>query len=340
MNKTLSSIIIVVTLLLITFVAGRYAYTAYPSLFGSLFGIPPEVAEAPAAQLGGSLIMTMKPSIPVGSPAAIYAVSPQNGSVKKIDDTHDYFAPSFSSDGRVAVATSIGSSSVALALVKVSDKDHPIFVVPPAPALSPGASSWSQDNKYVVYEAITALPTPGDLAIENSRIVLLDILTGAQKTLDEGVSPLFMKDGSVLYVKSDGIYRIDIQGLVASSSAESAVRVAYFEGYKASRRSKLAVSHDGTKLVAVHPSSNVFIAYTISNPSFSLSYKGSVSERALYPVFSPDDRSIAFIVADTDADGHITKTLMTADTGTLEAHKLLSLAPYTNTALSLAAWVQ
>lgn len=337
MNKILSSLIIVMTLLIIIAVGVRYAYMAYPSLFGV---VPPE-KEIPVAQLAGSLIMTMQPSVPVGSAAAIYAVSPQTGAVKRIDDTHDYFAPSFSSDGRVAVTTSLGTSSIALAIVKVSDKDNPTFVVPPAPALVPGASSWSNDNKYVVYEAITALPSPEDVSIESSRIILLDTQTGAQKTLDTGASPLFLKDGSILYLKQDGIYRIDAEGLTASSSAESAERVAYFDGYTASRTSRISASHDGTKLAASHPLSNGLVAYTMSvSPAFTLTDKGGIKEQALDPVFSPDDRSIAFIEIGADGDGHTTKNLMIADTRTLEVHVLLKLAPYTNIALSLGAWVQ
>lgn len=337
MNKILSSLIVVMALLIMIFVGGRYTYMAYPSLFGV---VPPQ-KEIPVAQLAGSLIMTMQPSIPVGRPTAIYAVSPQTGAIKQIDDTHDYFAPSFSSDGRVAVATAEGSSSVVLAIAKVADTDHPEFVVPPAPALMPGASSWSSDNKYVVYEAITALPTAEDSAIENSRIVLLDTQTRVQKILDVGASPLFMKDGSILYLKSDGIYRIDGDGLTASSSEESAERVAYFEGYTASRISRIAVSHDATLLAASHPQSNGLIAYTISSSSvFALSDKGGVKERALDPVFSPDDRSIAFIEIGTDAYGHATKNLIIADTRTFTTHTLLNLAPYTTTALSLGAWVK
>jgi len=339
MNKTLSRIIIGVTLLLIIGVAAQYAYTAYPSLFG----VTPEVVVVPVApQLAGSLIMTLQPSIPLGSHAAIYAVSPQTGSMKKIDDTHSYFAPSFSSDGRVAVATSLGNSAVALALVKVSDKDHPTYVVPPTPALFPGAASWSSDNKYVVYEAITALPTPGDPAIENSRVVLLDTLTNAQKMIDVGVSPLFLKDGSILYIKQDGIYRIDAQGLTASSSAKFAKRVAYFEGYEASRRSKLALSHDNTKLLITHPSVGLFAGYsiTVNQKPALVSVFSLITREVLYPVFAPDDRSVSYVEVTKDADGHFTKTLMTADTRTFEAHKLLSLAPYTDVALSLAAWIQ
>jgi len=338
MNKTLSYFIIGVTLLLLVTGAGRYAYTTYPSLFGK----PPIVKqELPEPGLNGSLIMTLRPQVPINSPSAIYAVSAQNGAVKKVDESHNFFSPSFSTDGRVAVTAALDSASVALAIVKASDKNHPTYVVAPAPTLTPGASSWSPDNKYVAYEAVSALPAIDDIAIENSRIVLLDVATGAQKILDTGASPLFVKDGSVLYVKSDGIYRIDADGLAASSSAESALRVAYFDGYQASRLSRIALSHDGVALVASHPQSNGFVAYAVSTSSpFAMTDRGGVKARVLYPAFSPDDRSIAFVELGTDAEGRTTKSLMIADTRTLQAHVLLDLAQYTNDALSIGAWIK
>jgi|GEM_PF-2669091 len=338
MNKTLSRVIIAVTSLLIIVVVGRYAYMEYPALFGMTPVVEQKLA---APQLNGSLILTMRPSVPARSPAAIYAMSTQDGTLKKVDDSHDFFSPSFSTDGRVAVTAALDSTSVVLAIVKANDKTHPTYVVAPAPTLTPGASSWSPDNKYIAYEAVTALPAIDDIAIENSRIVLLDVTTGAQKILDTGASPLFVRDGSVLYVKSDGIYRIDADGLAASSSAESALRVAYFDGYQASRMSRIALSHDGVALTASHPQSNGFVAYAVSTSSpFTLTDKGGIKARVLYPVFSPDDRSIAFVELGTDADGHTTKNIMIADTRTLQAHVLSNLTKYTNDALSIGAWIK
>lgn len=337
MNKTLAPVVIVVTALLIILVGGRFAYIGYTSLYPAA----PAPKVLPAAQVSGSLILTMQLAIPAGSPAAIYAVTAQDGAVKKVDDTHDYFAPSFSSDGRVAVTAGLGNSAMALALVKVSDRANPTFIVPPAPALFPGASSWSGNNKYVVYEAITSLPTPADIAIDSSRVILLDTETGAQKIVDVGASPLFLKDGSILYLKHDGIYRIDAAGLSASSSEETAERVAYFNGYEATRMSRIAVSHDGLSLVVSHPESNGLVGYAAStSPQFVLRDLGGIQGKALFPVFSPDDRSIAFISVGADDAGRTTKNLMMADTRTLTTHTLLSLAPYTDAALSLGAWVQ
>ena len=162
-----------------------------------------------------------------------------------------------------------------------------------------------------------------------------------QKILDVGVSPLFLKDDSVLYLKHDGMYRIDATGLAASSSGEVAERVAYFSGYEATRMSRIAVSHDGLALVVSHPESDGLVAYVAStSPEFVLRDLGGVKGKALFPVFSPDDRSIAFIGLGADDEGRTTKNLMIADTRTLATHTLISLAPYTDAALSLGAWVK
>jgi hypothetical protein len=338
MNKTLSRIIIGVTLLLIIGVAAQYAYTAYPSLFG----VTPEVVVVPVApQLAGSLIMTLQPSIPLGSHAAIYAVSPQTGSMKKIDDTHSYFAPSFSSDGRVAVAAGIGSSSLQLMVVKVSDKNNPDFVVPPAPALAPGTSAWSADNKYIVYDAIAALPTVDDNDIANARVVLLDVVTGTQKILDVGTSPLFLKDGSVVYIKSDGVYRISAQDLVAPSSAQSATRVVYFNAISATRSSHVALSHRGDTLIVSHPFSGLFVGYRVSYAhGVALAETSRVAETGISPVFSLDDKSVAFISISSDAEGHTTKSLAIADLTTRKKVVVKDLSMFTNNSLSLTAWVR
>ena len=337
MNKTLSSVVIAVTSLLIIVAVGRYAYTEYPAFFGKT----PIAEQKPVAPLlNGSLIMTMRPQVPINSPSGIYAISAQGGTVKKVDDAHDYYAPSFSTDGRVAVTAAVGSSSVQLMLVKVSDKDHPKFVIPPSPTLVPGASSWSLDNKYIVYEAVSALPTVDDISITNSRIILLDVTTGVQKILDTGASPLFAKDGSVFYLKSDGIYRIDADGLAASSSAEHAARVAYFEEYQASRNSRLALSHDGAMVIASHPHSNgLVVYYATTTPSFALTQAGIITTQAAFPVFSPDDVNLAFIELSKDAEGHPTRSISIANIRTLQKNILTKLDAYTDL-LSLAAWIR
>lgn len=337
MNKTLSSIIIIVTLLLITFVGGRYAYTAYPSLFG----VVPEVTEVPASQLSGSLIMTMKPSIPAQSAGAIYAVSVQGGAVKKVDDSHDYYAPSFSTDGRVAVVGNVASSSWQLIVAKVSDKDTQMVVVPPAPAIFPGASSWSPDNKYIVYDAVTALPTADDVSIENSRVVLLDVTTGVQKILDIGVSPLFMKDGSIIYIKADGVYRIASDGLTSVAPVDTTARVATFDEYQATRSARIALSHDENTVLVSLLQSGGSIAYQVTHdPDFYMGEVARVAGRALFPVFSPDDKNIAFIHQSEDKEGHATKSLAIEDVRTLTMHTLTDLSAYTDEFLSLSAWVK
>ena len=338
MNKTLSRVIICVTLLIILGVAGRYAYTEYIAGFE-----PAPVAElAPASRDMGSLIMTLKPSVPANSAAAIYALSVQNASLKKVDDSHDFYAPALSSDGRVAVVENTGPSSWQLVVAKVGDKETEMTVVPPAPAIFPGASSWSADNKFIVYDAVAALPSADDVAIDNSRVVLLDTVTGTQKILDIGVSPLFMKDGSVIYIKTDGVYRIDGQALAGTStSAVVAARVAIFDEYSATRSARIALSHDeNTVIVSLLHSGGSLVYSVVREPEFFMSEVGRMAGRALFPVFSPDDQSIAFIYQTEDKEGNAVKSLGVADVRTLTTRTILDLNAYTDEFLSLGAWVK
>ena len=340
MSKTLSNIVIGTTLFLIVGSVGWYLYSNYSALF---FAEP--VVDVPDAstvlQLPGSLILTLMPSIPLNSPAGIYAVSPKTGATKKIEDTNSYFAPSFSTNNFMAVTTATGSSSLQLMIVNVNDREHPIFFTPPAPLLFPGSSSWSPDNKFVVYEAVTALPTVGDVDIAHSRIVLLDATTGKQTILDVGASPVFSQDGSIVYLKSDGIYHVPSTVFAAGTSTQDKARVVWFDGYQATRDSHIAISHDGKTLLATHPHINSMIGYHINTTGeFTLTQTAGINTYALFPVFSPNDTDVAFIELNKDAEGIITKNLSIVNVVTLQKHILMDLVPYTNNFLSLSAWVK
>jgi len=339
MNKTLSRVIIGVTLLIIFGVVGRYGYTEYIARFESA----PVAEQAKAVQDMGSLIMTLKPSVPANSAAAIYALTVQNASLKKVDDSHDFYAPAFSSDGRVAVVENTGPSSWQLVVAKVSDKEAQLTVVPPAPAIFPGASSWSAGNKFIVYDAVTALTSADDVAIENSRVILLDTGTGLQKVLDTGVSPVFMKDGSIMYIKPDGVYRIGSQTISAATTttADAPARVATFDEYQATRSARLALSHDENTVIVSLLQSGGSLAYSVvKGPDFYLSEVGRMAGRALFPVFSPDDQSIAFIYQTEDKEGNASKSLAVADIRTLTMRTVFGLNAYTDEFLSLGAWVK
>lgn len=339
MNKILSRIIISVTLLLVVGVVGRYAYTEYPGLFGYEPVVEQQVASA--SRYTGSLIITLKPSVPANSAAAIYALSAQDASLKKVNDSHDFYAPAFSSDGRVAVVESVGESSWQLVIAKVADQVPQMSVVPPSPALFPGASSWSSDNKYIVYDAVTALPAADDVAIDNSRVVLLDVTTGVQKILDTGVSPLFMKDGSIVYIKNDGVYRITSEGVASAAPIDTALRVASFDEYQATRSARLALSHnENLAFVSLLQSGGSIVYQVARDPEFVMNETGRVAGRALFPVFSPDDKSVAFIYQATDKDGHAMKSLAIEDIHTFAMHTLADLNAYTDEFLSIGAWVK
>lgn len=336
MNKTLSNVVICTTLLLIIGVGGWYVFTNYfnGAIAQPIVNEPSEIR----THLPGSFILTLQPSLPDNAVAGIYRILATGGAPQNEKDTTDFYVPSFSSDGRVAVVVNDGDELSQLLISDINEPGSAYSITPPAPALFAGSSDWSADNMYIVYEGVTALPSEDDMDIENSRIIVLNTETEEQAIIDVGSSPVFYNDGSILYLKNDGVYRMTYDAFVAGDGSE---RVLLFEEYEAARNSRIALSADGSKLAITHPNSSLFLTYQVfGGDTFALSDGSGVVQTAFWPVFSPDGSSIAFIDMKENDAGIITKALAVVELVSGKQRTVTDLSSYNDVYLSLNAWVQ
>lgn len=302
----------------------------------------PALHSAPTADalptLQGQFLMTLKPTVPENSAAGIYRANASDGTIDSARNDGDYFTPSLSTDGRIAVVANDGEDLSRLIIAKIDNPEEKIAVTPPSPALFAGASRWSADNMHIVYEAITALPSVGDTDIANSRVILLDPETDEQIIVDIGTSPIFAPDNSILYVKSDGVYRIIRNGMNVATTSE---RILFFEEYDATRNSRIALSPDGTVLVVTHPDISIFMTHDILDAeTFALSDGWGFVQTIVWPTFSADGSSLAFIDIVKTNEGIFEKSLAVINLGTEKQRTVLNLDAYNDLYLSLSAWTE
>lgn len=337
MNKDLTNIVIGTMLVLIIGSVGWYLYSNY----SFLFFLPPttDTVQLPTApKLPGSFVLTMQPTVPETAVSSIYRMMADSGAQSVLSSTTNYYTPSFSTDNRIAVVANGGDIVSQLVIADIGDQENATVITPPAPTLYAGASDWSSDNKYVVYEAITALPAIDDVDSANSHIVILNTETEEQQIIDDGTSPLFYTDGSILYLKSDGVYRLTEEAIASSTPAE---RVAYFDGYEANRTSRIALSQDGGLLAVTHPHNAIFTVHQVlGHETFALSEGISIVQTAFWPVFSPDGTTLAFIDMQKTDEGIATKAIAVVDLVSGKQRIVANLNAYNDRYLSLGAWLQ
>ena len=324
---------VVGTLLAAATVYGAYILAVY---------VPPVPEAAPTSSNRGQLILTLKPLVPGSSHAGIYSYSLGTNALTVVKNDRDYFAPAFSTDNHTAVVAGNTDTEYRLYLATDKDEASAVPLVPPSPALSAGAAQWSKDNKFLAYTALTALKSVTDSDIENSRIVYVDTDTKEQVILDTGTSPLIQNNGSILYLKEDGVYRMTTN----SMSPSAPERILYFDGYSATTQSRIALSPDEKYLAVTNPDTHRFDVYSVdigdTNDHIVRSYIFSKNDIGFWPVFSPDSKSLAYIRYTTDnSEGTPPKKSVSVyDVLTGTSREVFDLRQFTNDFLSLSAWAK
>jgi Tol biopolymer transport system component len=288
-------------------------------------------------------VLTLTLEDPTTHVSGMYKIALPSGIPTIVEGTQGLFAPSFSRDGRKAVAVlGEGDAPQILAISGVNTAKETQSFTPPSPALFAGASRWSADNKFVVYEAGTAYAPDASTDIANARVVLLDAESEGQVIVDEGTSPVFLTDGSMLYIKRDGVYRINHDGLTSTSPAESATRVVFFENYEATRNSRIALSNDGHRLLVTHPDSVRLTLYTftLQEDTLVVASDAQAQRVAWWPVFSPDDTHVAFFAQDVHAESNAPLFLTVTDLVTGNEYVVPGVRAYNDRFMSISTWTK
>jgi Tol biopolymer transport system component len=337
MTKTTSHIVIGTTLMLAIAVA---AWQLFDDRIVALWqpATPSEVAVETPSNLLGSFLMTMQPMKP-DAPAALYRMLAGTGEAKVEYDKGSFYAPALSNDGtKVALVSQDGEDDALLFVSLVSDPSKAQVYAPPSPALRAGASDWSSDDSHITYAAVTALPSDTDYSMDYSRVVVLNPGTGEQSIVDTGGSPIFAPDGSLLYLKADGVYRTKLDGFLATGTSE---RFIYFEDYDANRNSQIALSPDGNTLVVTHPDAWIFLAYSVVGTKETVSVVPIMSkiQRSTWPVFSPDSARLGFVNITKTDEGIVRKSLDMIELLSGTQTTVTSLDAYEDVNLSIGAWL-
>lgn len=227
-----------------------------------------------------------------GSPqvSSIYDLDVATGELKVINNDRDYYAPSVSAIGTMAVVTTDGED-FGLFLSKDQNGENAVRIVPPAPALYPGLSDWSPDGRFLAYDALISMPSDDENGIEYSRVVVLDINTGEQQIIDEGVSPVFMNSG-IAYIARDGVYWRSL----SDGGIEDPLILVKFNSIFASRFAMLAVSRSESHFAVSLPDMGMITLY---RPSIGgIETIDTINTSASWPVFSPDGMKLAYVVTD------------------------------------------
>jgi hypothetical protein len=169
-------------------------------------------------------------------------------------------------------------------------------------------------------------------------VVVLDPKTGEQAVVDVGGSPIFAPDGSLLYLKADGVYRTKLDGVFATGTSE---RFIYFEDYDANRNSQIALSPDGNTLVITHPDAWIFLAYSVAGTKETVSVVPLMNkiQRSTWPVFSPDSARLGFVNITKTDEGIIHKSLDMVELLTGKESTVTSLDAFEDVNLSIGAWL-
>jgi len=339
MNKTLSRVgIFIVGVVAVA--AGGFAYGITPTTvveYVHTFENPPKQIESPHES--GSFVMTLRPLVPVGSNSGVYRLDAVTSKLQKIYDGASSFAPSLSPDEQLgAIVANNGSQASQLYIIPIQHPYDAKIITPPRPTIFAGASAWSHDGSAVAYEALTALPNEVDNDMANSRVVFLSLDTSAQTIVDTGMSPVFAPDGSLYYLKNDGVYHVTH----TDTSFGVPERVVFIADHLLDRTARIAITHNGDMLALTEPATNVLTLWKIDTNASApvLSQAQQFSGAFFWPVFSPDSSRLATVEYYKDSDKNVHKTLAILDLATGKAHSILSLDGYTDDLVALGAWIK
>ena len=156
------------------------------------------------------------------------------------------------------------------------------------------------DGKYITYDGQVddLSETDGEVfaALQNWNVVVHNPYTGDTRVIEAAARPVWLNDGAdVVYLKADGIYRYNI-------AADASEKIA--GGWQnLDRNAQLAIAGDSSSLLLTIPAVNSLAVYTFSDSiNGEMILQGIIADeetRYTDPVFAPDNRTYAVLVANT-----------------------------------------
>jgi len=310
----------------------------YPRISGLFAGHAPE-ASNPSTVSGKLYLSLLAPTADDSGVMGVSAFDFKDGSLSPVPPLFDaggvtgYYSPVFSPDGsKVAYASYVATSSQpARMYVANADGSDPIWLMQSTSTPWARSPSWSPDGTLVAFAAWNQKFAPSDDVNPSGwNIYVYDLKGGKGRLVTSGSSPLFVPDGRLLALKSDGLHLIDL-----SSDADELVWKT--EEGKAGANMKLAVSKDGTKIAwTIFDHVDVVLLDVASWKPFSATIGAEYPVAAFWPVFSPDGKWLALQLADPDTSKNARIDVVNLATG--ERQRAISLFEYDPLTLFLSDW--
>ena len=201
---------------------------------------------------------------------------------------------------------------------------------------------WSSDGSQIAFVGVAPFESLRDLGqslfYPEAWDIYITDLEGNMRFITKGTSPFFSPDGKyLLCLKNSGFHLVDIE------SRKSVQAMSESDG-TAGRSMKLDLSNDRTMLAVSNADGEGLFVYKIGSwKPFNLESGKSVHTIGFWPVFSPDNRYLAFEevdIVDTEEGKHkfVNPRLVFYDLESFEKQKTIDLNRYSQESMWISDW--
>lgn len=324
MNRSIPVLALLLALVVLVGVGATFLYSQ--GVFDSL--LSPE-----KSNYSGTLYVSLR-SLPAKSnPISIYSFDIQSKTLTNLSsDGGSYMASRFSHAKDRIAYTEFSGKKYLLYTVKNNFTEKKGVNVPPEAYIARNPS-WSPDDRLLAYQTQSA--QDGSILQASAwRVYVTNLSTNKTTFITDGVSPLFGPDGSLLILKEKGLYRFDIND-PKNIRGELVWEVT---GGVSLGNMKLDLSPSGKLLAWSVPHENMLYIFSVSswNP-FKIEIKSTINSSGFWPVFSPDEKYLAFEEA-TMTEPPSKPRLVIFNLQNLSKSELYDLSQYDQESMYVTDW--
>ena len=257
--------------------------------------------------------------------------------VKLARDEGSYYGPRTSYDDTLVAFSVLTNGAGNHMHVASSDPDDTEFIqLSKNDTTIARLPSWSFDGDHLAFMA--RRDAAGDtLDVSSWEIQVADVaVPESARYVTTGAHPIFLADGSILVLKSDGLYRyLEVVGVWHGERIVEVVNGAAFANMH------LALSRDGTKLAWSNFEAGTLDIYIVKIDSdtkgVAIIKDDELPVYGFWPVFSPDGKYVALEEVES-ASAPLDQKLVAFDLSSGEKIFMTDLSPYEQDSLFITEW--